>query len=91
MAALDVLLIVLLSIAAVLFLALQSWLAATVVRRVVGVHRYQHHRAGCLTPGGAASTGPGRVLDFCRGYGCARVHRGGLPHRHIAIPRAFFH
>lgn len=37
MAALDVLLIVLLSIAAVLFLALQSWLAATVVRRVVGV------------------------------------------------------
>ncbi len=37
MAALDVVVIVLLSIAGVLFLTLQSWLAATVVRRVVGV------------------------------------------------------
>ena len=37
MAVLDVVGIVLLSIAGLLFLALQSWLAATVVRRVVGV------------------------------------------------------
>lgn len=37
MAFLDVLLVILLSIAGLLFLALQSWLAATVVRRVVGV------------------------------------------------------
>ncbi len=37
MALLDVLLVILLSIAGLLFLALQSWLAATVVRRVVGV------------------------------------------------------
>ncbi|MGO2540966.1 MAG: ABC1 kinase family protein [Specibacter sp.] len=37
MAVLDVVGIVLLTIAGLLFLALQSWLAATVVRRVVGV------------------------------------------------------
>lgn len=34
---LDVVLVILLAIASLLFLALQSWLAATVVRRVVGV------------------------------------------------------
>lgn len=37
MALLDVLLVVLLAITGLLFLILQSWLAATVVRRVVGV------------------------------------------------------
>lgn len=37
MGLLDVVLIVLVAIAGLLFLALQSWLAATVVRRVVGV------------------------------------------------------
>lgn len=37
MALLDVLLVVLLAITGLLFLVLQSWLAATVVRRVVGV------------------------------------------------------
>lgn len=37
MAVLDVLLAVLLAVTGLLFLVLQSWLAATVVRRVVGV------------------------------------------------------